>query len=239
MKKDRKTKYNRSLIQIVRPVTFLYSKKSSLPFLTDRSRSNIQSLFCFCYFIHQNIYATFTLPPKPLCLPRNHWRLSVLQHCYAYGLGNLTNTFFRKLANFRNSFQRKLFFQHIRGNALVHFRFFPSFASCFTFFYISVNYIAHIPNTSLRPFFNSCLFITIVVFHYAQQLQHLVNVPHRVSGSYVCASFSFLYKVIRHDTEIALEFCNLLICQPCHFEYVDLRIRNERLQLIRHTYRFI
>ncbi len=49
MKMDRKTKYNRSLIQIVRPVTLrgrafffsantkplLYSKKSGLPFLTD------------------------------------------------------------------------------------------------------------------------------------------------------------------------------------------------------------
>ena len=25
--------------------------------------------FCYCFFIHQNIYATFTLPPKPRCLP--------------------------------------------------------------------------------------------------------------------------------------------------------------------------
>ena len=104
---------------------------------------------------------------------------SVLQHCHTEGLGKLADTFFRKLANFRNSFQRKPFFQHIRGNALVHFRFFP----CLTFFYIPVNYVAHIPNFSLRPFFNCCLFITVVVFHYAQQLQHFIHVPHRVSGS--------------------------------------------------------
>ena len=26
-------------------------------------------LFCYCFFIHQNVYTTFTLPPKPRCLP--------------------------------------------------------------------------------------------------------------------------------------------------------------------------
>ena len=37
-------------------------------------------LFYYSYFIHQNIYATFTLPPKPRCFPPYPYRLMSVCH---------------------------------------------------------------------------------------------------------------------------------------------------------------